>query len=55
MEHNKEILSRICGIVDAWRKIRDENNGQLTDDQIDFVTDVAVDQISKIIAESAKA
>ena len=56
MEHNKEMLTRICGVADAWRKLKAENeNGQLADDQFDFVTDVAADQISKIIADCGKA
>lgn len=55
MTDSKEIISRICSIVDAWRQIRDESDGQLNADQIDFVTDVAIDQISKIIAERGKA
>ncbi len=56
MTDNKEVLSRICGIVDAWRQLKDENkDAQLTAEQFDFVTDIAVDQISKIIAERGKA
>lgn len=55
MTDNKEILLKVASIADAWRKIREENNGQLTDDQIDFVTDITLDRIRKIIAESEKA
>lgn len=54
MTDNKEILLKVASIADAWRKIREENNGQLTDDQIDFVTDIAVDQISKIVEDNGK-
>ena len=49
-------MEKINSITAAWRVMYEEHKQvELSDDQLDFVSAVVIDQISKIIAEHNKA
>lgn len=56
MLDNRGTMEKIHDIAVAWQMMQGEHKiNQLTDDQIDLVTDVALDRIRKVIAEHEKA
>lgn len=56
MLDNRSTMEKIHDIAVAWQQIQGEHKiNQLTDDQFDFVTDITLDRIRKIIAEREKA